>query len=128
MPAKRKEFSTVRAEEHVISEGNGRRSREQILLDAPAARILAGTVLAKLAANGRYKPYVVGGAGGLGVPAAILAPTEDPSDPVGHIRTSAHVRECEINGHKIFWPAGITDVQKAAAEALLAEQGILVRY
>lgn len=128
MAARKKTFTSVRDEEHVISEANGRQSREQILLDAPAARIQAGTVLAKIAANGRYAPFVVGGAGGLGVAAAILAPTEDPTDPVGHIRTSAHVRDCEVNGHKIFWPDGTDAAEKAAAEAQLAAAGILVRY
>ena len=125
---KQKTFTSVRAEEHVISEANGRMSREQIVLSSPAARILAGTVLAKLTSTGEYVPFAVGGADGAGTPAAILAPTEDPTDPVADVRTSAHVRDCEINGHKIVWPDAITDNEKATAEATLAEAGVLIRY
>lgn len=125
---KRKTYTSIRAEEHVISEANGRQSREQIVLSSPAARIQAGTVLAKIAATGEYTPFTVGGAGGVGTPAAILAPNEDPKDPVADIRTSAHVRDCEVNGHKLVWPAGITPAEKAAAEATLADAGVLVRY
>jgi len=226
MAARTKTFTSIRDEEHVISEAQGRRSREQILLDAPAERILAGTVLGKITrgaaaaivaapaagntgtgtfaalptadanvdpgvyrviideeaanagdfrverpdgtldgrgtvgvayngrvnftlndggvdfdvddsftitvgyaeGNGRYKPLDPAATDGSQVAAALLAPTEDPTDPVGHVRTSAHVRDCEVNGHKIFWPDGITSDQQATAEAQLAEQGVLVRY
>lgn len=128
MVAKTKTFTSVRAEEHVISEANGRSSREQILLDALAVRRVAGTVLGKVTATGRYKILAPAAVDGTEVAAAILAPTEDPTDPVGHVRTSAHVRDCEVNGRKLAWPAGITNPQKAAAEAALATAGVLVRY
>lgn len=125
---KQKTFTSVRDEEHVISEANGRMSREQIVLSAPSATILAGTVLGKLTATGEYVPLDVDAVTGAEEPAAILAPTEEPKSPVADIRTSAHVRDCEVNGHKLVWPAGITGPEKAAAEATLADAGVLVRY
>lgn len=128
MAAKKKTFTSIRDEEHVISELPGRQSREQILLDALAERYNAGTVLGKITANGRYKIFDPGAGDGTELPAAVLAPTEDPLEPVGHVRTSAHVRGTEVNGHKIFWIEGITPEEKAAAEAVLAEAGVLVRY
>jgi hypothetical protein len=38
------------------------------------------------------------------------------------------VRECELNGNCIAWPAGITAAQKADAIQALAVQHIIVRY
>jgi hypothetical protein len=128
MAAKTMSFSSVRAEEHVISEANGRQSREQIVLSSPGADILAGTVLGKITATGEYVPLAIGAATGAETAAAIQCVTEIALSPVGDIRTSAHVRDCEVNGWKLQWPAGILDADKATAEAELAENGILVRY
>lgn len=125
---KQKTFTSVRAEEHVISEAEGRRSREQIILAAPADRILAGTVLGKITVGGKYAPLDLAAVDGTETPAAIQMVTEDPTDPAADIRSGAHVRDCEMNGHKLAWPAGITDNEKAAAEATLADAGVIVRY
>lgn len=225
MPAPSKTFTTVRDEEHVISEAQGRRSREQIELDAISDTHLAGTVLGRIIygavtvtpapkagntgngtfaatptadagapagrftitviepganagafrverpdgtedgtgtigvayngsinftlndgatdfvagdgfnvtvayakGNGRYKRLNPAATDGTQIAAAILAPTEKPTDPVSHIRTSAHVRDSEHNGNKLAWPVGLTDDQQAAAEAQLADNGVIVRY
>jgi hypothetical protein len=128
MAAKTMSFTSVRAEEHVISEANGRQSREQIVLDVPAANVLAGTVLGKVTASGQYRPLDLEALTGEEVAAAIQCVTEVALDPAADIRTSAHVRDAEMNGWKLIWPDGITDNEKAAAEAELAEAGILVRY
>ena len=125
---KRKQYSTVRDEEHVISRANGRQSVEQIVLDSPAAKVLAGTVLGKRTAGGKYTPLDLGAGDGSQVPAAVLAPTVYPTDPVADVRTGADVRGAEMNGHKLVWPAGISAAQKAAAEATLADAGVIVRY
>lgn len=126
--AKIKTFTSVRAEEHVISEAHGRSSREQAVIAAPAARILAGTVLGKVTATGKYEPLNLTAVDGTQNAAAFNQVTIDPTNPVADVRTGIHARDCEINGNKIFWPAGITAPQKAAAEAQLAANGILVRY
>ena len=125
----RKEFSTVRDEEHVISRANGRQSVEQILVDSGVigAGLSAGTILKKDGAlGGRYRPYAA--ADGAAGPFAILGPNLRPSDPIRHERTAADVRDGEHNGHKLFFPAGITAGEKAVLEAALATQGLLVRY
>lgn len=223
--AKTKTFTSVRAEEHVISEADGRRSREQIVLSSPTVDTLAGTVLGRIlegaatvvstaragntgdgtmlalptadagieagdytltiiaaAANagtfrvekpdgtedgvgtvgvayngsinftlqdgaadfivgdgftinvsyadggGEYVPLDPAAVNGAEIPAAVLAVTEIVLDPVADIRTSAHVRDCELNGWKLAWPVGISAGDKAAAEATLAEAGVIVRY
>jgi hypothetical protein len=38
------------------------------------------------------------------------------------------VRNCELNGNCIAWPAGITDAQKADAIQALATTNVIVRY
>lgn len=43
------------------------------------------------------------------------------------VKATAHVRDCEVNGLVLTWPAGITTDQKAAAVAELAALGIIVR-
>ena len=43
-------------------------------------------------------------------------------------RGVVHVRQCDLNGKKLFWPAGITEDQRKAQEAYLAETDVLVRY
>lgn len=78
--------------------------------------------------SGRYKQLDPDATDGTQIASAVLAPTEKPTDPATHVRTSAHVRDCEVNGNKVFWPDGITDDQKATAEAQLAAAGVLVRY
>lgn len=224
MPAPNKTISVVRDEEHVISEAQGRRSREQILLDNLAVKLLAGTILGRViygaltatagawasgtgaapgnstwsaitvdaggplgdyrvlwtdathfivyrpngdidgagvvavayngsinftitagatphveddygvvtavaaAGSGRYKIVDPAATDGTQIAAAVLAPTVKPTDPTSHRRTSAHVRDCEINGNKVAWPAGATDNQKAAWSAQLATAGVLIRY
>lgn len=126
--AKTMSFTSVRAEEHIISEANGRLSREQIVLDAPAADVDAGTVLGKVTASGQYRPLDLTAATGEEAAAAILNAKEIALDPAADIRSGALVRDCEVNGHKLIWPDGITDNEKAAAEAELATAGIIVRY
>lgn len=124
MPRIRNFGPVVRDAEFIISESSpGRRSREQIIIDSAAGRVPAGTVLAKQP-SGRYLPYAVGGP----APNAFNEATEPATDPATHRRTAGLVRDAEVNGHKIFWPAGITAGEKAAAEALLANEGLLVRY
>lgn len=130
--AKTKTFSTVRDEEHVISEANGRLSREQVILSSASGaadtKFLAGLVLGKVTASGEYEPLDLGAATGEEAAAAVLNATEIMPTPAADIRTGVMARDCELNGHKLVWPAGITDNQKATAEAQLAAAGIIVRY
>lgn len=43
-------------------------------------------------------------------------------------RCAILARQQEVNGNLLIWPAGITSNQRKAAEAQLANKGILVRY
>lgn len=43
------------------------------------------------------------------------------------VKIAGLVRDCEVNGHILAWPEGITAEKKAAAIAALADAGIIVR-
>lgn len=123
-----KTFTSVRSEEHVISEANGRLSREQVDLDTVAADLNAGTVLGKVTASGKYVQLDPAAVDGSEAAAAVLAPNVTAPDTPADVRTVVHARDCEVNGNKIFWPAGITGPEQVTAEAELATLGIIVRY
>ncbi len=121
-----KTFSRNLNNDYVITEANGTMSREQILLKG-GARIEAGTVLAKITASGLWTPLNVAGADGSEVARGILRDMRDAL-VADTRRAVAHVRDCDVNGKKLTWPAGITVNQRKAAEAQLATTGVLVRY
>jgi hypothetical protein len=47
--------------------------------------------------------------------------------PGAGLRVSAIVRDAEVNGLCISWPAAMTDPEKAIGITTLAAQGIIVR-
>ncbi len=110
----------------IVSEANGRRSREQCVLAAHAADYASGTVIAKLTANGQYTILAPAAATGAEVAAGILFSRKEIA--AGTQRAVRMARDCEVNGNLLVWPAGISGPQKAAAETQLAALGIIVRY
>lgn len=122
-----KTFTRILDGEHVINEANGTMSREQILLLRGAA-ILPGTVLAKITVSGLWTPLNLAGADGSQNAAGVLRDGRDGLAGADTRRAVAHVRNCDLNGKKLIWPAGITTIQRKAAEAQLAATGTLVRY
>lgn len=129
---KTKAYSNIHdSAEHIVSEADGRRSREQILLDSTSfagGALNAGTVLGQVTATKRYKPHDPAAVDGSQVAKAFLWERREAAGVGEHVRATAHVRDCEVNGRKIFWKAGITDPQKATAEGELATNGSIVRY
>ncbi|MBP7339418.1 head decoration protein [Niveispirillum sp.] len=114
----------IRPGEHVISEANGSRSREEITV-AAAADLGPATVLGKVTASGKYKRLAPAANDGTQTAAAVLygdayAETED-------VKATAHLRDAEVNGLVLSWPTGITNNQKAAAVTQLTALGIIVR-
>jgi len=61
-----------RTGEFIISEANGTRSREVVTIAAAAGAMVAGTVLSKLDADGKYVEYDNAGTDGTQTAAAIL--------------------------------------------------------
>ncbi|MDH4572464.1 head decoration protein [Salinicola acroporae] len=108
--------------EHVVSEANGQRSREQGIL--AAGKHAAGTVLAKNA-DGDFVALAPGANDATKTAAAILyAPTDASEGPVPCV---VHARDCEVHDECLAWPDGITDAQKTTALKALDGAGIVVR-
>ncbi len=117
-------FTRILDAEHVINETNGTMAREQILLYR-GAKIAPGTVLGMITVSKLWKPLDLAAADGSQNAAGIL---RDGRPARLTRRAVAHVRDTDVNGKKLTWPAGITVNQRKAAEAQLAATNVLVRY
>lgn len=108
--------------EHVVSEANGARSREQGTL--AAGNLPAGAVLA-LDANGDYVQLAPAATDGTEVAKAVLYAAVDASDsPQPCV---VHVRACEIEQAALTFPDGITQAQTDTAVNDLIGRGIILR-
>jgi hypothetical protein len=127
MPMPVKTFSDYGADfGFMMSELPGRASREGVVIAPTAVPLKAGTVLGVITATGLYKPLTLGATDGSQNAAAILAMGQPVS--TGPQRCTIGARGFEAAARMLFWPTGITDVQKKAAEAQLGTKNILVRY
>jgi len=110
--------------EHVVSEASGSRSREQVTL-ASGNNLAAGTVLGVVTSSGKYAVFDQDAVDGTGAAAAILYAAVDAS--AADAECVVHVRDCEIDGAALTWPADILDAERDTAIAALAALGIIVR-
>ncbi|SEI17186.1 head decoration protein [Pseudomonas asplenii] len=101
----------------LLSEGNGQRSREQIILAAGAADLPAGQVLSKTS-EGKYVAFEAP-AEGATVEVAILYEGRS-GDANADRDATGIVRECEVIESLLI---GVTDPAKAS----LAAAGIILR-
>lgn len=111
--------------EFMISEANGRRSREQITLVSGAGALKAGTVLGKISASGKYQTYDnASGTAAVNVGAAILCYDVDATS--ADQLAAVIVRDAEVHSAGLLWGtndgAGIT-----AGKADLLALGVIVR-
>lgn len=122
-----KSFNQIMNNDFVINEANGTMSREQILL-LRGVRQESGTVLGKITASGLWKPLDLAAVDGSAVAAGVLRDARDALAGADTRRAVAIVRNADLNGKKLIWPAGITVNQRKAAEAQLGSTAVLVRY
>lgn len=121
----------LRTGEHVLSEANGQRSREQVML--LSGNLPAGAVVA-LAAAGEYEPLALeditppaDGTTDTGEPASlavVYSPTDASDAPS---RCVIHKRDCEVVAELLGWPQDATDEQIAIGLGLLESAGIIAR-
>lgn len=107
--------SKPRLAEFVLTEARGQRSRENIVVVQTGAEILSGTVLGKITASGKYKPYSNAASDGTEVAAGVLynylpALTGD-AKAVGFVRDCEVVRDAmtglDANGEADLKAAGV---------------------
>lgn len=114
----------ARAAGHLVSEASGYRSREAIVI-ASGANLAPGSVLGKVTASGKYVLLAPDATDGSQNAAAILY--ADATAATADVGATANVRDCEVNGNLLTWPAGITAPQKTAATTALAALGVIIR-
>lgn len=104
--------------EFLLSEANGTRSREQVTIAAAAAAMVAGTVVGKITASGKYKAYSNVASDGTEVAAGVLM--YDVADSASDQKALIIARDAEVQGSVLTGSdaAGVTD---------LAAVGIIVR-
>lgn len=107
---------------YILSEANGTRSREDLVIASGAGALEPGTVLGKITAvganQGKYAPYDDTAADGTEAAAAILYQAVDAT--ATDAKAVGHVRDCEVAELRLV---GID----AAAKVDLAALGVLVR-
>lgn len=127
MPMPSRTFSDYGADfGFMMSEAPGRISREQGVLGPTTKTLKGGTVLGQITATGVYMPLAPGATDGTQNAIAILGMEAKISATPQRIALGA--REFEAAARMLFWPTGISDVAKKAAEAQLGAKNILVRY
>ena len=113
------------AGDFIISEANDYISRTKVMI-AEGQNLAAGTVVGLVTADTAYAMYDNGAGDGTNQARGILYAAVDASD--GEVEGVLIARTAEVNGHCLVWESGISDNDKAAAEADLLALGISVRY
>lgn len=91
----------LRSGEFIIAEANGSLSREEVTIAAAATALVAGTVMGKITASGKYVAYANGASDGTEVAAGILyaAVADSAADQKGVlIVRHAEVEESQLTG------------------------------
>ena len=112
--------------EFLMTEANGQRSRENIIIASGAGIIAPGTVLGKITATGKYLASAVGATDGSQTAAAIALYGCDATASDTDI--AAITRDAEVNAKILtYHPDRDQAAEKAAAQADLVAVGIIVR-
>jgi hypothetical protein len=108
--------------EFLISEANGHRSRETVTMVSGTAALVAGAVLGKVTASGKYQDYDQAESNGAETAVAVLLDDCDAS--AADAECVAVVRDAEVNKGALGW---ITGADEAGAYVDLAGVGIICR-
>lgn len=111
--------------EIIIDEPPGRHGRDNITLATGSGKVEAGTVVGKVTATGRFKPY--DNAASDGSETAFGATLYDADATAADATVSAITRESSLDIHQLKWKAGTDDAAKAAAAVDLAARFIVLR-
>ena len=112
------------AGEFIVSEGNGKISRETITV-LSSQTLQAGAVLGKVTASGKYKALDPAAADGPQSAAGIVYDAVDAS--TADAEGVGVVRLAEVNAAELVWPGGITAGQKTTALGQLTALNIIAR-
>lgn len=111
---------------YLIGDFDARRANDQATFAITGVEVKSGTVLGQVTATKIYAPLAPAANDGTQNAVGILYGALDISAAVQRCAVTA--RDQPVNGHALVWPAGITDLQRAAAIAQLETRSIMVRY
>ena len=121
--------NTLRAGGFIQSEANYARSRDEVTIaggTGGAGSLVAGTVLGKLTATGKYVPCVETASDGSQTPVAILFDAVDAT--AADVLAGVIARDAEVRDADLTYDATVTaGANRDAKNALLADVGIIVR-
>jgi len=112
-----------------VVQDDGVASYDEQTFEATAVEVQANTVVGQVTANGRWKVLDLAAVDGTAVAKGILCATI-PAKAGGTQKCVIARRRLTANGKMLFWPAGISNPNKATAITQLAAtdgNGILVR-
>lgn len=109
----------------ILSEAPGQRSRENVTLLSGQV-IKAGTVLGKITSGGKYVAHDNNASDGTQASAAISI--NDVDATAGDTLIAVIARDAEVNGYELIYKVTSPVVVRAASDADLLVQGIVVRY
>jgi Bacteriophage lambda head decoration protein D len=112
------------AGEFLVSEGNGRISRE-IITVLSGETLQPAAVLGKVTASGKYKALDPAAVDGSEAAAGLLYDAVDAA--AADAEGVAIVRLAEVNAAELVWPAGITGPEQTTALGELAALSIIAR-
>jgi Bacteriophage lambda head decoration protein D len=108
----------------LISEADGKLSRDNVTL-VSGQNLVAGTVLGKISASGKYAAYDDQASDGTQTAVAILYEASDASG--GDLVVCAITRSAEVNGNELTWPTGSPADITAGVADLAGTPQIIVR-
>lgn len=109
----------------IKSEANGDLSRETVTIASGNGKLNAGTVLGKITATGKYKPYDNDATDGSQTAAAILVYDVDATS--ADVAAVVIVRLAEVWTNRLQWAASVLTGEKAPAYVELAAANVIVR-
>lgn len=110
----------------LLSEANFHRSRDAITVASGSGKLVAGTVLGKVTASGKYFPSPATGSGGSQVGSAVLCYPVDATS--ADVATTGITRDAEVKAGELTYEATVNDAgKKATKNGELAGVGIIVR-
>ena len=110
----------------ILSEASGMRSRDTITIVSGAGVVLAGTVLGKITASGKYTPSTVAAADGSQTAAAVNIYEVDATS--ADVEVAGITRDAEVNKNELTFAADADTAPEQAAKLVsLATVGIIAR-
>lgn len=109
--------------EFVVSEANGFRSRKTVTVDASGAALEPGTLLGQVTASGDFVRHDPGADTGEETVAGILAYAIGEEEA----ERTIIARDAEVNRAHLTYSDGADQTARDAADAALADLGIIVR-